>query len=96
MQIANFISPCIAEIIAQGIIAVPEPSIGRASTNAIPSAAINGKATFIPTKLNVESPIKHITKDININVTCAFKYPPSVFVKSFKCVPIETVHFLGK
>ena len=37
IPIANFISPEKAKIPAQGIITVPEPKIGKASTKAIPN-----------------------------------------------------------
>ena len=40
--IANLISPLIAEIIDHGTITVPDPKIGRASTNPIAIAAITG------------------------------------------------------
>ena len=49
MATPSTMSPFKALIIAQGIIAVPEPSIGSASINPIPSAARSGNSTFNPT-----------------------------------------------
>ena len=53
---ARFISPWNDTITAQGIITVPEPSIGSASENAIKSAINNGYVTFNPNILNANSP----------------------------------------
>ena len=57
-------SPFSPDIIAHGIITVPEPKIGSASTNPIPNAISNGNPTFRPAKYIIYSPIKEITKDI--------------------------------
>lgn len=52
----NVISPLQAEIIAQGIKIVPEPKIGKASTNAISMAISKGNFTFKPSHLKIYNP----------------------------------------
>lgn len=54
--IPKFKFPVNAEIIAQGIIIVPDPNIGNASTNPIASADVNGYLTSSPMNLNIYSP----------------------------------------
>ena len=73
IAIPSFKSPFTAEIIAHGIITVPEPSIGSASTNPIPSAASKGYSTFNPIHLKIHNPISTSINEININVASAFK-----------------------
>ena len=51
--IASLMSPLHAVIIAHGTITLPDPNIGSASTNPIPSAYSNGYETFIPVSLNI-------------------------------------------
>ena len=51
IPIASFISPAKAVIPAQGIITVPEPNIGRASTNAIPYCYKKWKLNIPPYKV---------------------------------------------
>ena len=94
--IANFKFPFTAHHTAHGNIAVPEPNIGKASTNPIPNAAISG--TFIPhpIKWNIYSPIRDITKEIKIKIACAFKYLPNVFINSLIWIPIFFTHVLGR
>lgn len=78
-----------SEIIAQGIITVPEPKIGNASTKPINKAINNGNSMLKFANFNIDNPIKEIIKDTKISVASAFKYPPNVFVKSFMwCCPI--------
>lgn len=69
----KFKSPFKPDKIPHGTITVPEPSIGRASTNAIPSAIISGKPTSKPAKYIIYNPINDIIKEISISVACAFK-----------------------
>ena len=59
-------SPFNPDIIAQGIITVPEPNIGRASTKPIPSAISKGKPTFNPTNFIRYNPTNEIPNEINI------------------------------
>ena len=66
-------SPFNAEIIAHGTITVPEPSIGRASTNPIPSALKNGYGTLKPINFKIYNPIKTIRNEIATNIASAFK-----------------------
>ena len=66
IDIPNFKSPFNADIIAHGTITVPEPKIGKASTNPIPSANNNGYFIFIPIILNKYKPITDIIKDTKI------------------------------
>ena len=70
---ASEILPSKKENIAQGIITVPEPTIGRASTNAIPNAPSNGYSIFSPAKFPIYNPISTMKKDIPISITSAFK-----------------------
>ena len=67
------ISPFIASITAHGTITAPEPIIGSASTNAIPSAVINGYGTFNLHNLKITSPTSDITNEIKIKVISAFR-----------------------
>ena len=67
------ILPSIKENIAQGIITVPEPTIGRASTKAIPKAQRRGYCIFKPVNFPIYNPIKIIKNDIAISITSAFK-----------------------
>jgi hypothetical protein len=53
IDIPNLKSPFKPENIPHGIITVPEPNIGRASTNPIPIAIIRGKPTFNPAKYKI-------------------------------------------
>ena len=53
IAIPKLILPSRADIIAQGIITVPEPSIGRASTKAVASAINNGYLTLSPKNINI-------------------------------------------
>ena len=50
IEIPSVNSPFNPEIIAQGIITVPDPSIGSASTNPIPRAIRRGNPTSSPAK----------------------------------------------
>ena len=59
---ANFISPLKALIIAHGIITLPDPNIGKASTNAIPIAINKGYLTFKCAILKIYNPINEIIK----------------------------------
>ena len=68
VDIAKVISPLNADITAQGIIIVPAPKIGSASTNAINIAIKNGYSTFKPIIFNNINPISIIEKEINIIV----------------------------
>ena len=77
-------SPFKPEITAQGIITVPEPKIGRASTNPINNAINNGYSMLNFKNDNIYNPNKEIKKDTKINVASALKYPPNVCIKSFK------------
>ena len=67
------ISPFKASIIAQGTITAPEPTIGSASTKAIPRAVINGYGTFNLHNLKITSPTREIANEINIKIAYAFK-----------------------
>ena len=96
IAIPSFISPFKPQIIAHGIIAVPEPSIGRASTNPIPSAISNGNYILNPINLSIYKPIKEITNDTSTNVASAFKNPPNVLVKSVKCLPTFITQVFGR
>ena len=58
IAIPKFISPLIALIIAQGIIKLPEPSIGSASTNPIANAISNGYFILNPKNCNIYNPNK--------------------------------------
>ena len=73
IAIPRFISPFKADIIAQGIIKLPEPKIGRASTKPIASAISNGYLILKPQNCKIYKPTKDITKEINIRLNCAFK-----------------------
>lgn len=77
IAIPNVRSPLQADIIAQGTITVPEPSIGNASINPIPNAARSGYFILKPTQLYIYNPIKEIMNDTSINIAWAFKYPPN-------------------
>ena len=92
----NVSSPFSPEIIPHGIITVPEPNIGKASTKAIRIAAISGKPTLNFKKCKMYRPIKLIKKDIIIKNTCAFKYPPNDFTNSLMCFDNFLIHFSGK
>ena len=89
-------SPLQAAIIAQGIITAAEPKIGRASINAIPSAAISGYCTFIPKNLNIYNPIKDIINDTITNIASAFNKPPNDFTISLICFVNFFTHNSGK
>ncbi len=78
IAIPRLISPFKADIIAQGIIKLPEPKIGRLSTKPIASAISNGYLILKPQNCKIYKPNKDITKEIRISIICAFKYPPSV------------------
>ena len=71
--IAKVISPLNADIIAQGIIIVPAPKIGRASTKAINIAIKNGYLIFKLLNLKIINPINTSEKEINISIPSAFK-----------------------
>ena len=71
-HIASVISPLQAEIIAHGIITLPDPKIGSASTKAIPKAYNNGYAIFNPANLKMYNPIKDIINDTNTSTASAF------------------------
>ena len=73
IHIAKDMSPLQAEIIDHGIITLPEPNIGNASTKAMPSAYNNGYAMFNPKNLKIYNPIKDIINDINTSTASAFK-----------------------
>lgn len=73
IAIPKFKSPFIAAIIAHGIITVPEPSIGNASTKPIPNALKNGYGTLNPKNLSTYNPTNTIKNDIKINIASAFK-----------------------
>ena len=60
--IPKFNSPFIAEIIAQGIITVPDPNMGRASTNPIAIAAKTGYPTFNPDPFKNAKSYKYLNK----------------------------------
>ena len=92
---ARFISPFIADITAHGIIAVPEPSIGSASTKPIPSAASSGYFIFKPINLKIYNPINDTTNDISTSVTSAFKYPPKLLIKSLPMSSYSFYPFFG-
>ena len=96
IAIPKFKSPFIPHIIAHGIITVPDPSIGRASTNPIPNAISSGNSIAKPVNLSIYRPIKDIIKETKISVASAFKYPPNVFTKSLKWLPTLMTHVLGK
>lgn len=53
IDIPNFKSPFKPDKIPHGIITVPEPRIGKASTKAMPIAMIKGKPTFNPAKYKI-------------------------------------------
>ena len=53
IAIPNFKSPFRAEIIAQGIITVPEPKIGKASTNPINRAINSGNSILNFANFNI-------------------------------------------
>ena len=76
MAIPKFRSPFIAQRIAQGIITVPEPKIGKASTKPINNAINNGYWTLKPVNSNIYNPIKDKIKDTKIRLASAFRYPP--------------------
>ena len=78
MAIPKDKSPFSAEIIAQGIITVPEPKIGRASTKPINNAINKGYCILNFKKDNIYNPTKEIINETKIKVTSAFKYPPNV------------------
>ena len=68
IDIPSVKSPFSPEIIAHGIITVPDPRIGSASTKPIPSAISNGNPTFSPAKYIIYNPITEIVKEIKIKV----------------------------
>ncbi len=86
MLTPSLTSPLHADIIAHGTITVPEPNIGRASTNPIANAYNKGYFTSSPAILKAYSPISDITKEISISVASAFRYFPNTFTSSFKCL----------
>lgn len=96
IAIPKLISPFIAHIIAHGTITLPDPNIGRASTNPINKAISNGYSTLNPVNSSIYSPIREIIKETNIKVASAFKYPPNVSIKSFKCTFIFLTHTFGR
>ena len=53
IAIPRFKSPFIAQIIAHGIITVPDPSIGRASTNPMNNAINKGYCTLNPANCKI-------------------------------------------
>ncbi len=53
IAIPNFRSPFKPDNIPHGIITVPDPSIGSASTKPMPIAIISGKPTFSPAKYKI-------------------------------------------
>ena len=66
-------SPFKPDIIAQGIITVPDPKIGSASTNPINKAISNGYCTLNFKKDNTYNPTKEMIKETKISVASAFK-----------------------
>lgn len=52
---------------------VPDPSIGKASTNPIPMAYKRGYFTLNPKKCKIYNPISDIINDTNTNMVSAFK-----------------------
>ena len=64
IAIPSFKSPFNASIIAQGTITVPEPKIGKASTNPTPIAPKSGYGTLNPRNLRIYSPIRTIKNEI--------------------------------
>ena len=96
IAIPNFKSPFSPQIIDHGTITVPEPKIGNASTKPINKAINNGYCTLNPQIFNMYNPNNEIIKDTKIKVASAFKYPPNVFIKSRRCIPIFFTHNFGK
>ena len=73
IAIPNFKSPFNADKIAHGTITVPEPRIGSASTNPIPSAISNGNSIANPKNFSKYNPIIDIINETKISVASAFK-----------------------
>ena len=73
IDIPNLKSPFKLDKIPHGIITVPVPNIGSASTNPIAIAMIKGKPTFNPIKWKIYNPIKQIINEIKIKVNWAFR-----------------------
>ena len=73
IAIPNLKSPFNPDIIAHGIITVPEPRIGSASTNPINNAIRRGYWILKFKKDNKYNPTNEIINDISINVASAFK-----------------------
>ena len=95
-DIPNVKFPFNPEIIAHGIITAPDPKIGKASTKAIPKAINSGNPTSNPAKCIIYNPTSDIAKEIAISINCDFKYPPKVFVISFRFTYIFFTHVSGK
>lgn len=95
MAIPNVTSPDIIVIIPHGSITVPEPNMGSKSTNPIPSDIRNGDSIFIPTALKIYKAISTIMKEININISSAFRYLPRTCTTLLNWLFAFFSHFFG-
>ena len=73
IAIPKSMSPFNAVIIAHGSMIVPDPNIGRASTNPINIAIKSGYAMLNPAIFNIDRPIKDIINDTITSTIWAFK-----------------------
>ena len=73
MAIPKLKSPFMAQMTAQGTITVPDPRIGRASTNPINKAINNGYGMLNPVNCKIYNPIKEMIKEMRTKVASAFK-----------------------